>query len=746
MKTYKSYSKTRAWLTALLVSALVAGCNGGRDPILGAGGIAAVVPTVTAVAPIDNAFDVPVNTAIVTAVFSEAMAPITGTASFTLECFAPCVNPTGTVALDATNTIATFTLTPATSLAPATAYVATITAAQSLATGVALASPYVWHFTTAAGADTTQPTVTATVPLATTPVVTGVAVNSQVTATFSKDMTLATIIDPATFTLACPTGTPVTGTVDYVASSRIATFTPAADLPLNVTCTATISTAAQDIAGLALASPFVWSFATGLTSDTTAPILISTGAFDGESDLPVNRDSTAIFSEPMDPATITSPATSFTVTEFLTGLPVAGVVTYSGYTATFNPNSNLQPLTKYTSTITNAAEDLAGNALVSGVRPNPWSWTTSAAVETTAPTITLTNPADLAIDVLVDKKINATFSEDMKQSTMTTANITVQETILGTPVTGTVAYDAQNFIATFLPLANLNPDTDYTVTVTNGAQDLAGNALVVPAVGGLPVPNPWTFKTAAAVVPPADLAINLRGAASFGIASRAGLTSTGVTVVNGDVALYPTATCTDSTGNAGASQTCLTKIYTSPTGMTVNGSIYFAGDPFDNGGTANSVTNDLNIAWTEGMNKADTQGAIAADEIGGKIFFPGVYHNATLGLMAGGTATMDAQGDANAVFIFKVDSSFVDSGTLLLPTTIALSNGAQARNIWFVTGLDITIGSGTTWNGNILAGRTATINDGSAVMGRVLAGASGAGALTLTGAASPSLTSVTVPQ
>ncbi|NTW99873.1 MAG: DUF3494 domain-containing protein, partial [Geobacteraceae bacterium] len=89
---------------------------------------------------------------------------------------------------------------------------------------------------------------------------------------------------------------------------------------------------------------------------------------------------------------------------------------------------------------------------------------------------------------------------------------------------------------------------------------------------------------------------------------------------------------------------------------------------------------------------------------------------------------------------------FTDSGTLLLPTQIKLVNGAQARNIWFVVGRDITIGRGTTWNGNILAGRTATILDGSTVTGRVLAGAAGAGAITLTGAASPSVTTISVPQ
>jgi hypothetical protein len=190
----------------------------------------------------------------------------------------------------------------------------------------------------------------------------------------------------------------------------------------------------------------------------------------------------------------------------------------------------------------------------------------------------------------------------------------------------------------------------------------------------------------------------------------------------------------------------LNKTYATTTGLTVNGSIFWAGDPFDNGQTANAVTNDLNVAWNEGRNKADTQGAIAADQLGGKTFTAGVYHNANLGLAAGGAATLDAQGDANAVFIFKVDTDLIDSGTLLLQTRIALVNGAQARNVWFVVGRDITIGSGTTWNGNILAGRTATVKDGSTVTGRVLAGSAGAGAITLTGAASPSVTTVTVPK
>jgi len=559
------------------------------------------------------------------------------------------------------------------------------------------------------------PTVTVTLPANGA---TGVQINRRITATFSQEMDPATIsITSYYVTGPSPSTAVVPGTFTY--SGETAVFTPTSALATNSLYTATVTTSVKNTAGVAMAVNHIWSFTTGLTGDATAPTLITTGAADGATGLPINRSSTATFSESMDPVTLASPATSFTVKVTSTSAPVAGVVTYIGNTATFKPNSNLAPNTQYTSTITTGAKDLAGIALVSGPRANPWSWTTGPATDTTAPTVTITSPLNLATNVPVNKRITATFSEAMSLNTMTTANFTVTETGVVGNLPGTVAYDVQNSIATFTPQSNLKPDTGYTVTVTNGAKDLAGNALIVPAVNGLPTPNPWTFRTAATIVPPPALAINLRGAASFGIAARAGLTSTGVTVVNGDVALSPLAGCIDSTGNAGASQGCLVQTYASPTGMTVNGSIYWAGDPFDNGGTADSVTNDLNLAWTEGMNKVDTLAGVLSGQLGGpgpvgKILVPGVYNEANLGFAAGQVATFDGLNNANAIFIIKVGTiggagDFTDSGTLLLPTQVRLINGAQARNIWFVVGRDITIGSGTTWNGNILAGRTAVV-------------------------------------
>jgi hypothetical protein len=230
------------------------------------------------------------------------------------------------------------------------------------------------------------------------------------------------------------------------------------------------------------------------------------------------------------------------------------------------------------------------------------------------------------------------------------------------------------------------------------------------------------------------LAIDLGVAVTYGIASRAGLSSTGVTVVNGDVALFPLGTCTDATGAPANCQ--VQNKPPSALGLTVNGVIRHPTDS-DAGATATAVTTALTAAWVQGMAFANTQPAIAADQLGGKTFVPGVYENANLGLAAGTVATMNAQNNPNAVFIFKVTlgGDIVDSGTLLLPTRIDLINGAQARNVWFLSGRDITIGTATTWNGHILANRTAVVNGRSTVNGRVLAGAGGAGAVSLVGVA-----------
>ena len=157
------------------------------------------------------------------------------------------------------------------------------------------------------------------------------------------------------------------------------------------------------------------------------------------------------------------------------------------------------------------------------------------------------------------------------------------------------------------------------------------------------------------------------------------------------------------------------------------------------------------------MAKPDTLapagGTVAAGALGGplptgKTFLPGVYTaTTTMNLAAGNLAILDAVGDPNAVFIFKVGTALTDAGILANPSEIRLVNGAHARNVWFVVNGAATLGTGTKWNGNILAGGTIVLSGGSTVNGRLLAGAAGAGAFTMT--STPPLESpiiITVPQ
>src|SRR5580692_6991408 len=165
MNRFLSNSRYRIFIAAMLLSTLVAGC-GGQDPILGGQGVAGRVPTVTTETPANKAIGVATSTTMITATFSEPVAGITGGATFTLTCAAPCADATGTVSLDGTNTIATFTLTPGTMLEPLVSYTATITGVKGLASGLAMTGPFVWNFvTTGTVANTTRPQVASTDPV-----------------------------------------------------------------------------------------------------------------------------------------------------------------------------------------------------------------------------------------------------------------------------------------------------------------------------------------------------------------------------------------------------------------------------------------------------------------------------------------------------------------------------------------------------------------------------------------------------
>jgi len=329
---------------------------------------------------------------------------------------------------------------------------------------------YIWSFTTdGGGIDVTAPAVLSVVPVSSA---TSVAVNGNVTATFSEAMNSSTITS-TTFTLKQGTTT-VAGAVSY--SGTTATFNPSADLVGGMVYTATITTGAKDATGNALAAIKTWSFTTASGADVTAPTVLSVVPADNATSVAVNGNVTATFSEAMNSSTITS--TTFTLKQGTT--TVAGSVSYSGTTATFNPSADLAGGMVYTATITTGAQDAAGNPLAA---VKTWSFTTASGADVTAPTVLSVLPASSATSVAVNGNVTATFSEAMNSSTITSMTFTLKQG--STTVAGSVSYSGT--MATFNPTADLAGGMVYTATVTTGAQDAAGNPLATVKT--------WSFTT-----------------------------------------------------------------------------------------------------------------------------------------------------------------------------------------------------------------------------------------------------------
>jgi hypothetical protein len=603
----------RPWLAAILVGALAAcgGGSGGRDPILGFAGTPPS-PSVTAVAPANNATGVAINTSVITAAFSEPIAPLTGTATFVVTCAAPCTSPVGTVALNSANQVATFSLPAGSTLATNTTYTATVTSARSLASGLVMTSPYVWQFSTGLVADTTRPRVSFTAPSTTSPgPTTGVPTNAAISAVFTEDMATTTI-SGSTFTLVCtaPCVAPA-GTVNYVTGNRSAMFSPGAALAANTTYTATLTTGATDLAGNALAgnqaalpaaSNYVWSFTTAAGPAAAANVSVqSTSPADGATGVCTNATVNASFSVPsglrMDPATVNS-----------------GVFTLVGATPV------------------------------------------------------------AAASVVLD------------------------------PATGR--------IATFTPLAPLTAGVVYTANIKGsaaGVKDLAipGNTMVAD--------KSWSFTAVNCTVPPQPAAIPLNSASMFGVfGGSAGVTNQGLnTVINGSIGT--TAVSTAVTGFHDAGPGC-TYTETPLNVGTVNGLIYTAAPPptvaCPSEGTATTfaVATQARADALAGYNALVAKPGgpdPGAGNLANKTLAPGVYTAAAGSFMIqGGNLTLDAQGNANAVWVFQTATTLTVGGPgAAFPSSVILANGAQAKNVFWQVGSAATInaGGGGSMAGTIIA-------------------------------------------
>jgi hypothetical protein len=149
---------------------------------------------------------------------------------------------------------------------------------------------------------------------------------------------------------------------------------------------------------------------------------------------------------------------------------------------------------------------------------------------------------------------------------------------------------------------------------------------------------------------------------------------------------------------------------------------------------------DLLAAYNEALSRSVNAQTLEGN-LGGRTKTPGLYVNGSStgisGTGANAVLTLDAQGDANAVFIFKMASTLITGPG----TSIVLSGGAQAKNVYWQVGSSATLGTTSIFKGNILAFVTITVNNGAAVEGRLFAGSGG----DASGAVTVQSSTITVP-
>ncbi|MBU0674484.1 MAG: DUF3494 domain-containing protein [Proteobacteria bacterium] len=536
--------------------------------------------------------------------------------------------------------------------------------------------------------DSTAPTVTSTAPVNEA---TGVAIGNKLTATFSEEMDGATI-NTTTFTLK-QGATAISGMVSYVGVTAI--FAPAANLTTATSYTATIRTGAKDLAGNALASDSVWSFTTGtdLDVDTISPTVTLIVPADVAIDVAKNITVSATFSEAMDPSTITN--LTFTLKHGAT--TVEGTVTYAGQVATFKPTQILAADTVYTATITTGTADLVGNAVAVD---KVWTFTTGAAQDSTAPSVTSTLPADYGINVALSQRPQATFSEAMDPLTITNQIFTLKQGI--TAVNGTVTY--VGLVATFKPTLLLANDTTYTATITTAAKDLSGNALTANKV--------WTFTTiGAGAMGPAPVDLGMAG--NFVLLTKTGITTTGVTAITGDIGVSPI----DSTGMTGFGATMDPSNVFSTSSLVI-GRLYAADYAMPTPTNMTTSVSDMETAYTDAAGRSLPDFTeLGAGDISGMNLAPGLYKWGTGVLIDLNGVTLT--GGANDVWIFQIaDDLTVSNGAI-----ITLAGNAQAQNVFWQVGggTGVTLGTTVQMQGIILATKAITFDTGATLTGRALA-------------------------
>ena len=195
----------------------------------------------------------------------------------------------------------------------------------------------------------------------------------------------------------------------------------------------------------------------------------------------------------------------------------------------------------------------------------------------------------------------------------------------------------------------------------------------------------------AGFLPQSRGSVDLGSAAGFAVLGGATVVNTGATVLNGNLGVYPGSRITGF-----------------PPG-SVNGTSY------DGGAVAQQAANDASVAYATLSGEPVNQ-YLSGLDLGGLTLAPGVYNFSTAAQLTG-QLTLDAGNDPNAQFIFQIGSTL----TTISGASMVLENGAQAANVFWQVGTSATLGTGSEFDGSIIAGTSITMDTGAGLEGNALA-------------------------
>jgi hypothetical protein len=196
------------------------------------------------------------------------------------------------------------------------------------------------------------------------------------------------------------------------------------------------------------------------------------------------------------------------------------------------------------------------------------------------------------------------------------------------------------------------------------------------------------------LVPTASAQISLGTAQNFGVLAGSTATNTGATTVNGNVGVSPGTAVTGF-----------------PPGVIIGGAIH------SNDAVAQQAQNDLTTAYNN-IAATPCNVDLTGQDLGGLTLTPGVYCFTSSAQLTG-ALTLNALGNPNALFLFKIGSTLTTASASSV--TVINNGGSSCNKVFWQVGSSATLGTGTSFTGDILALSSITFTTGANSNGRALA-------------------------